>query len=547
MYREIKKIIILFLLLFAIDINAQVENLTIRHPVYDFLLQLENKGLLQHESLSDIPISIGEIKEILTTAYENREDLNKSEKRTLNLYLEEFNIIDREDAVVFYSETEKDQLFFDDIFSSKEKFIYHYDRNSTNISIIPLSEIDFKYSMRDPEDQNFLIAALGTRISGTIDNRLGYNLQVTNGSLFSGERSLAVEDPKYGKNIKFAVLEDDVDITESHVNFKYKWFEAGIGRENRMLGAGLQQNLFISDNSPAFDALTLAAHFKSFEYKYFHGSLLALPEESVNPSGFNVFIPSKYVAIHRFAVRPCWGEIAFWENVVYTDREPDLAYLNPFSFFKSVEHSLRDRDNSVMGLDASFRFLHRFQLKGSYLLDDIIFSKIGTGFWSNKTAWNIALIGDLGFGLNAGVEYTRVEPYTYSHFNYQNSMTHDGLMYASNILPNSERFASQIHYWWGGRYPLKLNLSYTRHGNNILDSEGNLIKNVGGDPLQTRRIEDPETVTFLDGDLQEIFVAELSAGFEIVRGLNVHGIIQYRDINGNSDYSLRTLIRLYDF
>lgn len=541
------QIFILYWIFSTISIYSQIENMTIFHPVYEFLLQIENKGILKNKSLSDIPISRQEIIDNLKIALDNKSKLSSSELKTLELYLKEFGISDAENSVVFYSESNEEQLFFENVFSDDEKFIYKYTDSSNFVSIIPLADVDFKSGKSDGISKDYLIGSIGARIYGTLSNFVGYNLQITNGALLSGEREYALEEEKYSRNIKFAELESDIDITESHVNLKYNWFEAGIGREHRRMGAGLHQNLFISTNSPAMDALWLGAYFKNFEYKYMHASVLALPEESVNTWGFNVYIPSKYVAIHRFAVKPSWGEIAFWENVVYSDREPDLAYLNPLSFFKSVEHSLRDRDNSVMGFDATIRFANRFQIKGAFLLDDIIFSKIGTGFWSNKTAWNLALLSDIGYGFSAGVEYSRVEPYTFSHFNVQNSMTNDGLLYASVLLPNSDRFSGQIMYWWGGRYPLKLNFAYTRHGKNEFDENGNLIRNVGGDPLQTRRPDDPLSLTFLDGYREDIFLVELSSGFEPVRALNVHPIISIREIDGNYDYAFRFLLRLYDF
>lgn len=533
--------------LITVSVNAQIENLTIYHPVYDFLRQIENKGILEHKSLSDLPLSRQEIIEALDVANNNIDKLSKSEKKTLDIFLKEFYLIHNENSVLFYSESDNNQLFFKDLFSDNEKLIFRLKDSVKTINIIPLADVDFKSTLASDVDQSFLIANLGARVYGTISNRVGYNLQVTNGSIFSGERNFAMEVPKYGRNVKFSELNSDADITESHVNFKYKWFEAGIGREYRIMGAGLNQSLFIGSSAPAFDAIWLSANFNNFEYKFMHGSLLALPEESVNTWGFNVYIPSKYVAIHRFSLKPSWGEIAFWENVVYSNREPDLAYLNPLSFFKSVEHSLRDRDNSVMGLDATFRIFNRLQIKGSYLLDDIIFSKIGTGFWSNKSAWNVAIISDLSGGIFAGFEYSRIEPYTFSHFNYQNSMTHDGLLYGSNYLPNSESFSALINWWWGGRYPLKLNATYTRHGRNVFDENGNLIKNVGGDPLQTRRPEDPLSVIFLDGDMHEIFLLELSTGIELTRALNFHPILTLKNENGINEMAFRLLLRIYDF
>ena len=90
------------------------------------------------------------------------------------------------------------------------------------------------------------------------------------------------------------------------------------------------------------------------------------------------------------------------------------------------------------------------------------------------------------------------------------------------ILPNSDRLTALFQFWYGQRYPLKIAVNYTRHGNNIYDDDGNLIFNAGGDPLQTIRWnDDSETVKFLDGNLEKILSIELSSGYEIIRGFNL--------------------------
>jgi hypothetical protein len=75
MFREIKKIVILLLFFTTFEIFSQVENLTVNHPVYSFLFQIENKGILENKTLADLPLSIAEIKEMLKIASYNKETL----------------------------------------------------------------------------------------------------------------------------------------------------------------------------------------------------------------------------------------------------------------------------------------------------------------------------------------------------------------------------------------------------------------------------------------------------------------------------------------
>lgn len=174
-----------------------------------------------------------------------------------------------------------------------------------------------------------------------------------------------------------------------------------------------------------------------------------------------------------------------------------------------------------MGADFTFRPFKRLQFKGSFILDDIKFEEIGRQFWSNKTAWNISAEYVFPFNLDFGIEYTRVEPYTFTHFDSVNSYTNDSFLLGTAVLPNSDELSILINYWIGERYPITAELNYSRHGQNIYDENGNLIKNVGADPFQTRRPQDSEKVKFLDGDLNETLSVELSAGYEIFRGLNL--------------------------
>lgn len=532
---------ITFILLINISF-AQVENVQIAHPVYKFLQRAEAIGILPNKSLSSLPLQKMEIQECLALIEKNREKLTRTDIYLLEKYLTEFELTKRYNTVLLESDSDTSFVLSNDLFSDKEKFIYHYSYDSTNVYVSPLGMIDYMQDLS--KSRKSLIGTLGVRFGGTIENRLGFYLQATNGRLFSGDRWFAAEDKYYAKSIKFTRLNDDVDFSESHINYRNRWFFASIAREAKLEGAGLEQRVFIADIAPAFDALTLAAKFSNFEYSFIHGSLIGEPK-NYELGAFSE-IPAKYMAYHKIAVRPKWGEIAFVEQVIYSNRNTDLAYLNPIGFLKSIEHALHDRDNSLMGLMFTIRPVGRLQLKGSYLLDDIIFEKIGTGYWSNKMAYNFSIEYASNYNFDIGIEYARVEPYTFSHFNRQNSVTHDGKLLGSILLPNSDRLLLSIKYWWGERYPIQLDISYKRHGANIIEADS-LIYNAGGDPLQTRRWFDPMEIDFLTGKVERNFSVTISAGYEVFRNFYILGYYRNSNINGNVRPFARLILKFGDF
>lgn len=553
MFNKSNLFLILFLVILINSAFAQIEDVPISNSVYKFLLRLESLGMLNHHSLSKIPMQKNEIIEILKYARKNEASLSLTDKKILSEYEEEFEITKIDAATLIYSSTDSTQLFFDNLFGNKDKLLYRY-RSEDKIDVRPLGSLDFIYAKMSDSSSKVMVGTLGIRLNGTISNTLGFYLQATNGRKIFGDKNLATYNPEYHKSVKFSRLNSDIDLTQSHVIFQSKWFRAKIGREEELLGAGLNQRAFISSYSPPMDAISLSAVFSNFRYDYCFASILGYAENQYE-TGFAAKIPSKYLNYHRFSVLPSWGEISFWEGIIYSERGLELAYLNPLSFFKSLEHQLHDRDNSLMGLDFTVRPISNLQIKSTFLLDDIIIEKIGTGYWSNKTAFNIATITTVVPNFDLGFEYARVEPYTFSHFNYQNAYTNDSLLIGSYLNPNSEQYSVLVNYWWGHKYPISAKLSFTRQGQNIYDANGKLIKNVGSDPFITRRNADPangidgdsETVTFLDGNLVKTFSFEITCGYELFKNFNI--FISYQRLNDNSknnDY-FRLFLTLNEF
>lgn len=535
-----------FLILFSVNLYSQVEHVHIYHPVYDLLIRAETKGMLPYFSTSQLPLQRKEIIEALKTLNENKDKLSKNEFETLESYLKEFGVIEKKTAVMFKSKTDSTQLFFDKLLSNREKYVYNIEDDKTNIRIEPLGSIEHFHS-KSTFNETAQIAQGGARVYGTIEGKLGYFLQATNGTLLAGEQDLLLEDRKLAQNIKLTELNSDFDLTESHLRADFGNLYFYIGRESRLLGSGISQRLFNSDIAPPYDAISAGYKVKNFEYRFTHGSLLASAVDSTRDIGFYSEFPNKYISQHRFALRFKQGEIAAYEAVMYS-RELDLAYINPLRFLKTLEHALRDRDNSLMGADFTYRPFKNIEFKGSYLLDDIIFSEIGNDYWSNKAAYNLGMWYASNFDMDFGLEYARVEPYTFTHFNYRNAVLHDELLLMGYLNPNSEKYTLATRYWWGSRYPLKVNFEYMRRGKNIYENDS-LVFNAGGEPIQTKRPQDSDRVNFLDGEKEFIFSTDLEYAFEINRNLNL--VLFYR-LNYDtelkeSNHFIRVKLRYWEF
>lgn len=546
-----KKFLLFGIVLFSsISLFSQVEHTPIYHPVYTFLTRMEVRGFLGHTSLSQLPLQRKQVIDALISIQENSIDLSEMERNTLVRFLREFRVIERKNATVFPSRSDSLQVLSSEMFNeTAEKLIFFFADTSTMISVYPLVSLEpiAVKAVEESDNLSGILGQIGARIHGSIGDNVGYFLQTTNGTVLQGDRNVALEIPRLSQNIKFTKFNSDFDFTESHIRFQKDWFYGIIGRENRLVGAGYLQRTFLSDNAPPMDAIQVGASFEKFEYRFTHASLLGIPIGSVT-AGFSTVIPPKYLAMSRFSYRPTWGEFSFVQSTLYSQRNFDLAYINPLTFLKSVEHSLRDRDNSMLGFDATIRPLNRIQIRASFLMDDVSFSTLDTDWWHNKFSSTLGVMYATPFGSDIAVEYTRNSPYVFTHFNVQNSMTNDGIAFSGYVPPNSDILSLQtVHWWLGNRYPITLTASYQRYGKNIFDSTGVLVFNAGGDVLQTRRPLDSEFVKFLEGDVQKILTFQGSIGYEIIRGFSLHTVVKAQSINDETRLTGQLIFRFEDF
>lgn len=360
----------------------------------------------------------------------------------------------------------------------------------------------------DSAQGSFLLARPSIRFMGSVDEHLGYFLDLSNGvRLFGNARWIADTDPSLGRTLKF-VFEDSAffDRYIGYVQYQSEWLRVRFGREALQFGVSPIDNFVHSIDAPLLDGLLIDVPYKSFRFTMTHSGA-----NGVDPNGLPV--PSKFVATHRLSFDPApWLSVALSDMIVYANRGVDFAYLNPLAFFVSAGLGTRDRsenDNSLLGVDVAVRPWNGALLYGSLMADDINFGTLGdTSFLgnTNKYAYQVGLSYLLPFNQQyksgtatvVTAEYARIDPFTFSHRRNWANYTTLGAPLGYNMQSNSDRLALQLRHWFTPRTFIRIDVDFTRHGENILDSLGNVlvgpnprfpgalspIGNVGGDILR---------------------------------------------------------------
>ena len=227
---------------------------------------------------------------------------------------------------------------------------------------------------------------------------------------------------------------------------------------------------------------------------------------------------------------PNIGAFGIGVVTVYSGRF-DLAYLNPFQFHKFAEHSLQDRDNVAMFFDLQTHFLKNIEFQASFFLDENLdlsnpnsernkyAFQVGVFWYEFLTLKNLSLVA----------EYTRVRPYTYTHFDARNSYSAWGVGLGHPIGPNADELFFKLAYnatdW------LRPSVEYRkiRKGNNVIDENGILIRNVGGDLLRPYEISQVNPIAlFLDGERVDSHLIVFNLRYEIVRNWVAEARYTYR-------------------
>ncbi|MCB2203216.1 capsule assembly Wzi family protein [bacterium] len=518
--------------------RAQAEHVDITHPVYHFLQRMELRGAIEGYSRAMLPLERKQVTAFVRELQGSTVRMSGAERALLARFVDEFVAEDdgTQDAYVLFETSPGDVV--PDFFDDREKFLYRWrcEDGTSRFFAEFLGSLEYRTLHGDDQASNVTLGTIGGRFRGTMGGTVGFSLMATNGTA-AGNRSLALNDASLKRNFNFADLDKDFfDFAEAYITASWDWGAVSLGREKRLVGNGISNQLLLSTNAQPFDALQFTAHAGNLRFLFLHGFLLS--EKQLIEGGSRPFFDSKYVAMHRVeadiasAVR-----LGVFEAVVYSQREVDPAYLNPINFYKSAEHAGGDRDNPMLGFDLATLFIPGSQLYGSWLIDDIDFTLWGSEWWGNKFIWQGGVLNSsLLPNTDIGVEYTRIEPYVYTHRLAGNQYTHNGDALGLELAPNSDEWYLSLRHWLSAELWLQLELHRRRHGRNEVDADGAILVNHGGDIYESLDYaRDSQTAPFLDGPLDQSTILSLTLRYEPVRNLILRSTLRYRDITSELD------------
>ncbi len=529
-------------MLTILPVFAQVETIPADHPVYSFLKTMYMKGALRNYSDIILPLSKEKVIQYLAEVESRSYLLSESEKEILCRY-----------QVKMGMGSEKPASYFSKISSSfaegykkyNEKHLYYYADSTASLYIDILGDVTYLYSEK-LHDYSVLLN-FGGQVYGSYSDFLGFLIEGVNGTQYHN-RDVAELDPRVKTSFTFNNTGINFfDNTQGYIRLKKDDVNFELGRERLLWGIGYINRMVLSDNPPLFDFLKFHIAYKSLRYDFLHAWLVQ-PFETIDADTVTFRQKgSKYLAISRLGINPIPDlELGISQMIIYANRPFEAAYLNPFLFWESAQRSLGDLDNSFLSIDARYKILNGMEVSASMIWDDILFSVLFKGEFdriNNRSTWKTGLILTnpvMPQNLDLKIEYQQIRPFTFSHPGIGEALTYTNNSYllGTDVPPNSTVFRAELNYLLNGNTSVKLRYSHILHGQNIYDVNGHLIKNVGGNILQTNGYDYNSLIApLLDGILETTNTFTLSIQNEIFYGAYLNMMYNYSS-SGSVDENL---------
>jgi len=517
----------LFIASFQISILGQVGYVPVDDEIYQFLDRMNTVGIISDYNAFELPKTRNSIKNHLVNILDKVDRLDKVDKNKLDDFITEFEL----DLYSTFSKSKSliPEFNFKYLVSEKDKYLYSYfDEKGNSFFLNFIGKLDYLHQSNFKEhiNSNSFVYRFGGEIRGSFFDKIGFSVNTTNGS-FTGNKELVQNFSSLKYNYKFnntsgSDLGDNYfDETSAFLGYENNFLKLKIGNDRRLLGHGAHKVL-LSDNAPRMDYVSLDLKYKVFEFAFFHGKLLGdmfIETDSVQGS-INV-VSDKYIAYHRIGLNFSRHlMLGLGEMIIYANRNIDFSYLNPLNFYKSAEHANQDRDNTFLFFDVQNNSIDGLKFYSTILIDDIDFGKLGQGWYGNQSLLSIGVYSSQFYGilpLDIEFQYIKVDPYVFTHRIYDNNFTNLNYNLGSSLQPNSSSTNLNIYYRPHHRISINAGFTYTLHGANIVDEDGAIEVNHGGDILVGHRPEDSEEVYFLQGNIEIFRVFKLKAIVEPIK------------------------------
>lgn len=434
-------------LIWTSSLVSQSVHVPLDHWVYPFAERLQVRGIRSSIWHSAKPYSRLEVGRILLEAEKvQKKDpafLSAAEQGMLKQLKIEFH---QEINDLSNQQLEKE-----------ERHLFLFEDTTYTISIDGI----FRENMQtekfrgDRKTQTRSRTTLGGTVRGNLQESLGFYLFFKN-TLIRGEDIQQEQfNPSLGEPVTISGENAFSDDASAYVMLELPWIELQLGRDRIQWGPGLAGNLMFSANSPRMDMFRIKAQYGRFHFISLHGKL-------GNSTG------QKYVAAHRLEVKlKSWLIMGAGESVIYGLRDPEPMYMNPLMPYHIAEHHLGDQDNNTMGFDWTIYPVKNHKIYAELFIDDWTSAKNPLTYYGNKFAFLLGWhwCNPLGlYNLDFNLEYTRIEPFVYTHEDTINQYIHYDTPIGHWLGPDSDDLLLKGTVLLNRNFTGSLHIRHTRQG-----------------------------------------------------------------------------------
>jgi hypothetical protein len=434
---SLKSLFFLAILLLASQAFSQTIYLSVSHEVYPFLKRMEARGMLTGYRDAAKPLSRIVLAKHLKTLEGATDRMTEVERDEYEFLKGEFHY----ELATLAGDLEPSEIR------------WHVISETFPGGIVNL-EPNFRIGQTNIENTSVRVRDQGIKLYGYVFDDVGYYFNFVDsresGSAIDFTKALTpdpgvVPTKKTDNSLEY-------NTTEAQLNFRVGAFNFSLEKMQNIWGLERNGNLTFSNKAPSYPQIKMRVPVTDWlDFIYLHAELNSNVIDSsrsymANSSAlepiFREVDRPKYMAAHMLEFTPTRGvDISLGESVVYSDRGPLLIYLIPIMFFKSAEHYNGDKDNIQWFGNLDLNLIRNVNVYGSLFIDDLSLDNILIGEeHPNYFGYTVGfqsydvLLKNVEFT----AEYTRINPWVYTHQYPATEYTNNGYIMGSWMGQNSE-------------------------------------------------------------------------------------------------------------
>ena len=449
--------------------------------IYSYLDEMANERIIELNTTIK-PYTRNLILEKLQTVAEKQNQLTTRQRKELQFYLRDYGL-----AVDLATNPYHGSSGLD-IFKNSAQFATNlnplglfYKDSRFIFALRPIWGIEYLSNKNDAFSRTWG----GGRIYGQMGAHLGFYA-----SLRDNHMTDILARPDYFTQREGGVYKGnsigggDYSEMRGGITYSWDWGNVSLIKDHLIWGDNYNGSIINNGRYPSFGMIKL--HLKPaqwFEFNYFHGWLVSEVIDSLRSytpeSGFKRPVQKpKYMAANMFTVKPVKEiSLSFGNSIVYGDLDVQPAFLIPFMFFKSIDHTISaniENQNSQMFGNLSMRLIKHLHIYGSLFIDEFSITRINDPDRHNFYSWKTGAKLSNWPVRNVSLTYERTKtlPLAFEH-------RIPVLTYATNeynlghyMGDNSRDYYIEVAIRPFSRFRLKASYLYAEHGNEYTYARG---------------------------------------------------------------------------